>query len=408
MSMIYEVINPGNVSGVDIAVFIPSYEEEANIAVPVKKAAMGLSKFYPDLSSVIVNCDNLAGDHTKEAFFQAECEIPRIYVSTPPGVRGKGANLKNVYQLAADLSAQIVVVLDANLISIKSTWIPRLIDPILSGGFEYVAPLYVRHRFDTPITRGLAYPLNRALFGRRVVQPISTDHAFSARINEVYRQADWDIDDRGYKSDLRMLALAVINQAPICQSFMAHPRVTTMASLDYNLSKAFAYVIQAQFNLMLETRDFWAGITRSRPTAVAGADLEVGNPPPLVEVNIDKLTRGFIDLGRQYREVWRQYFDAALFAEVDRELSAAQTGKLPEMGVELWRPVIFQASAAYKDAAPEARPQLAASLAPLFFAKGLTAYVLTEKMSEQQYNALMESEALYFEQGKKELVAAWS
>ena len=407
MSMLHELINPDNVTGADIAVFIPSYEEAANITVPVKKAAMGLKNFYPDRSAVIVNCDNPSGDQTREAFFQAECAIPRIYAATPPGVRGKGANLANAYRLAAELSAKAVVVLDANLISIKSTWIPSLVEPILDGGFDYVAPLYVRHRYDSPISRAMVYPLTRTLYGRRVMQPISTDHAFSARLNEVYRKAEWEIDDRGYKSDLKMLALATINEATICQTFMAHPRVTTLASLDHNLSKAFSYVVKAQFNLMMETGDFWSGVSRSRPTAVAGADKEVSYPPPLVEVDRNYLISGFIDLGRQNQGVWRDHFSADLSSELDRILARAQAGKTPIIEVGLWRDTVFQAAAAYKNLDPETRPLLAASLSPLFFIKGLSVNLNTENVSEQQYNAFMENEALYFEKGKPELLEAW-
>ena len=84
----YDITNPERISKVDIAVFIPSYNEAENIGLVVKKAAAGLKKFYPEAATVVVNCDNNSTDGTKEAFFDAECEVPRIYVSTSPGFRG--------------------------------------------------------------------------------------------------------------------------------------------------------------------------------------------------------------------------------------------------------------------------------------------------------------------------------
>ncbi len=406
--MVHEVINPEEVTRADIAVFIPSYQEADNIALPTKKAAAGLKKFYPDLSSVIVNCDNGSGDGTRTAFFEAECEVPRVYVSTPPGIRGKGANLRNIFQLAADFSARVVVVVDANLISIKTTWIKSLVEPVLAGSAEYVAPLYVRHRHDAPISQALAYPLTRSLFGRRVLQPICVDHAFSGRLNEIFRQRAWEIDDRGYKSDLGLLSTAIIHQAPICQSFMAHPRVTTLGSLDYDLSKAFSYVAGALFTLMLETWDFWSQVKRSRPTILAGVNEAPMNPAPLVEVDRDYLLASFIDCGREFRGVWVDIFSPPVLAAVERELTTAVSGGLPTMPIDLWCRVICEAALAFKTAGPNFRLDLAGALGPLFCVKNLTSSLASETMTERQYNAALESEALSFEMAKATLVEAWT
>ena len=405
-NMIHEIINPQGVDRADIAVFIPSFREKEHIEVPVRKAAMGLKNFYPDRSVVLINCDNASGDGTREAFFAAEADVPRIYVSTPPGTAGKGANLRNIFQMAAQLEARAAVVIDANLISIKSTWIKSLTQPILDGA-DFTAPLYLRHKHDAPITRTLGYPLTRALFGRRVLQPICVDHAFSARLVEIYRTHPWRLDDAGYRSDLEMLYLAIANQAPICQSFMAHPRVASLGRLDYDLARAFTFVAQALFDLMEESWDFWSGIKRSRPTALFGVDDSPVNPPPLVEVDHDYLINGFMELGREYRPLWRDIFPSELLGQLDRESDLTARGQPLSLSNDVWRRLVFETALAYRKAAPHDRPDLASALSPLFLARLLSIDQESQKLSTRQYPSVLEKEALAFENAKPELISRW-
>lgn len=405
--MIYKEVNPDGVTEADIVVVIPSYKEAANIGLTTKKASMGLRKFYAHLKSVIINCDNCSDDGTEEAFFSAECDVPRIYLSSPPGVRGKGANLVNAFRRAAALGAKAVVMLDANLLSVKSGWIQRLAEPILCGAAEYVSPIYVRHKYDGPISRGLASPLMRTLFGRRVIQPIHVDHAFSGRLNAIYHNSDWDLDDRGYKSDLNMLARAIMNSAPICQSYMAYPRTTTLKKLDYDLARAFGFVVGAMFNLMTETDGFWTGLTRTRPTIMSCADETPLMPPPQAEVDRDYLINGFLNLGREYKNVWTEFMPPALVDHLERQLALASGGGAPKITVDLWRDSLFEAALAYKQADAEKRAAITASLAPLFLIKVLTVSIESVNMDERQYYAFLEEESLSFESGKKELSARW-
>ncbi|MDR2945244.1 MAG: glycosyltransferase [Candidatus Adiutrix sp.] len=410
--LIFREENPDGVTAADIVVVVPSYKEAPHIGLPVKKASLGLTKHYPQLRSVIINCDNCSDDGTEAAFFNAESEVPRIYVSSPPGVRGKGANLVNAFRKAAALSPRAVLMLDANLLSVKTTWIPRLADPILNGTAEYVSPIYVRHKYDGPISRGLATPLLRALFGRRVLQPIHVDHAFSGRLNEIYLNSDWDLDDRGYKSDMFMLATAIMNNAPVCQSFLAYPRTTTLKKLDYDLSRSFSHVAGALFRLMLETDNFWTNLSRTRPTIMACGDDEPQMPPPQVELQPEALTETFLASGRAQQGRWAEFMPPDLCEFLESQLTLAANGGMPVIPMYWWRAAVFEAALAFKRAGsapePEARRDaVTAALAPLFVLRMLTVYTDSTQMTERQYNALLEDEALSFENGKKELTERW-
>ena len=76
--------------------------------------------------------------------------------------------------------------------SITPEWIGLLVGPP-SSGFDYVAPLYRRHKYDGTITNSIVYPLTRALYGKQVRQPIGGDFGFSGRMARFYLSKDvWE------------------------------------------------------------------------------------------------------------------------------------------------------------------------------------------------------------------------
>ncbi len=102
------------------------------------------------------------------------------------GVGGKGAALRTIFEIAAALDVQALVVVDSDLRSIVPEWIELLAGPILKGGYDFVAPLYVRHKFDGTITNTVTYPLTRALYGYRIRQPIGGDFGVSGDLVRHY------------------------------------------------------------------------------------------------------------------------------------------------------------------------------------------------------------------------------
>ena len=110
--------NPENIKSAEMVVCIPSHKEADSISYPTIQADKGLKKYFGDRRSVIINCDNNSPDNTRQAFLDTPTDIPKIYISTAPGVKGKGNNFGNLFRKVVDLAAQAVVVVDADLQSI--------------------------------------------------------------------------------------------------------------------------------------------------------------------------------------------------------------------------------------------------------------------------------------------------
>ena len=185
---------------------IPSFRNAATIGHVTRAAQAGLVQYFPDLRPVLVNADAGSPDGTQRVVVETEPpdyverillvrprnRLERITLTYPEvdGVGGKGAALRTVFQVARALEVQALVVVDSDLRSILPEWIELLAGPILKGGFDFVSPLYARHKNDGTITNTVTYPLTRALYGLRIRQPIGGDFGVSGDLVDHYLQQD--------------------------------------------------------------------------------------------------------------------------------------------------------------------------------------------------------------------------
>ena len=401
---IYEE-NPHGVKKAQMVVAIPSYREAKLIAYPTSQAALGMKRYFSDKECVIINCDNDSDDGTKEAFFQAETEgIPQIYLSTPPGVRGKGNNFRNLFYKVRELGAEAVVVVDADLKSITPQWIKHLGEPLFND-FGYVAPLYVRHKYDGTITNSIAYPLTRALYGRRVRQPIGGDFGFSGELARIYLAAtSWSEAVANFGIDIWMTTLAMNNNIPICQAYMGRPKIHKPKDPGSDLGPMFSQVVGTIFDLMMHSTGYWMRVKWSKPTAIYGFGLGEVEMPPAVKVTEEKLEQNFRDGFEKYQEVWQRALSADIMNKV-REIGELSSEHF-DFPTQVWAKLLFEFAAAYRKKSVPAE-DLLASLIPIYFGKTFSFVRKTARLSMQQAEEFIENEAMVFEETKPYLLECW-
>ncbi len=142
--------------------------------------------------------------------------------------------------------------MDADLRSITPEWIELLIKPVLEEGYDYVAPYYMRHKYDGTITNTIVYPLTRALYGKRIRQPIGGDFGFSGRLASFYLDKDvWESDVARFGIDIWMTTTAVANGFKICQAFLG-AKIHDAKDPGADLSAMLHQVVGSVFDLMEE------------------------------------------------------------------------------------------------------------------------------------------------------------
>lgn len=397
-------VNPEKIKRAEMVVCIPSYKEADSISYPVTQADKGLDKYFQENDSVIINCDNNSPDNTKQVFLDTPTKAPKIYLSTDPGVKGKGNNFRNLFQKVVDLGAKAVVVVDADLKSITPEWIKHLGEPLFED-FSYVAPLYVRDKYDGTITNGIAYPMTRALYGRRVRQPIGGDFGFSGDLADVYlKSKTWDQAVANFGIDIWMTTLAINQKVQVCQAFMGRPKIHRTKDPGGDLGPMFRQVVGTIFAMMKEFESFWIKVKYSRPTAIYGFGLGEVEMPPKVDVDTDNLLQQFHIGFDKFSHIWKEI----LTADVYRKLHEIKGLKEAEFNfpTDLWARLLFDTAVSYGDVSVEP-DEIMDSLIPLYFGRTLSFVKRTKKMSIKQAEEAIENDCETFEMTKPYLLQRW-
>ncbi|MFH1624258.1 MAG: glycosyl transferase [Pseudomonadota bacterium] len=397
-------INEDNVQEADLVVGIPSFNEANSIDYPTSQAGMGLTEYFGHLRSVIINCDNDSSDGTRETFLNTPTQVPKIYLSTLPGVKGKGNNFRNLFAKVIQLKAKAVIVVDADLKSITPEWISRLGEPLFLD-YSYVAPIYLRHKYDGTITNNIAYPLIRALYGRRIRQPIGGDFGFSADLARIYLdQSVWDDNIANFGIDIWMTNIALVQNLPFCQAYLGTPKVHHPKDPSSQLGSMFGQVLSTLFLLMEKYVDFWTRVRWSKPTPIFGFGLgEVTMPPP-VRVNGDRLHMNFIEGHKKYSDLWEGTIDPETLPKLG-EIGGLATDKF-EIPIDLWARILYDYALAFHLNEID-RTQLLESLGPLYYGQVLSFVNTTKGMSANQAEEYMERLCRVFERTKPYLVNKW-
>jgi len=398
------VENPSHIGDAEIIVGIPSYNEADSIAHPTDMAGQGLICYFPDKKSVIINVDNNSSDGTKDAFMNTPTKVPKIYISTPKGVKGKGNNFRNLFEAAVELKAKAVVVVDADLKSITPEWIQYLGEPLFAK-FSYVTPIYVRHKYDGSITNHIAYPLLRTLFGLRVRQPIGGDFGFSGRLARAFLSAKiWNDNISNFGIDIWMTTIAIAQRFKVCQTFLGSPKSHRTKDPSKDLSPMFTQVVSTFFDLMIDFEYLWKDTIESWPSSIFGFGLGVEEKPPAVKVNTDALYKSFHSGFERYGKLWQKIIPQAELIELDKAEKLSK--KQFYYPTDLWARILFSFAIAYRNNETP-REQIIESMIPFYHSRILSFVNKTSKKGTKECEEYFESINRIFEKEKDYLIKRW-
>ncbi len=397
--------NPGEITNADVVVCIPSANEVESIARTTEQVDKGLTRYFPDLKCAIVNSDNHSGDGTREAFFSAQANTPRLYISTEAGFSGKGRNIRNFFEKARQLDPKALIIIEADIKNISPVWIRNLGAPILKGA-GFVCPLYVRHKYEATLTSSIIYPLLRCLYGRRVRQANAGDCGISPKLLDTYINPPfWSEAVESFGVDVWMANIALASGLPIVQAFMGAPKVHRLKDRFMHLTVLFHEVISTIFDLMQVYQNFWEQVKWSKPTALSGTDLQEVETPLPVDINTKRLHEMFVEGFDKYYGLWEQVYGPMVVPKLQEIRSMGlQHFSFP---TQTWLTILFDSAVAYRRMSPGERLNLLDGLLPLYLGKVLSYVKKTERMSLQQAEEHIENECVMFEENKPYITKVW-
>lgn len=407
----------------DILVGIPSYNNEKTIGQVIRAVQYGLAKYFPKQKALIMNADGASTDKTREIVNETSVYTnldtvlvehpvyPARTLATPyHGLKGKGSAFKAIFEAAVELGVDVCLVVDSDLRSITPEWVELLAGPILLKNYDYVAPHYSRHKYDGTITNSIVYPVTRALYGKRVRQPIGGDFGFSRRIAKRFLTKDvWGTDVARYGTDIWMTTIAISEGFKICQSFLGS-KIHDVKDPLQSLGPMFEQVVGTLFYLMTQYEDKWRSVKLSRPTAIYGFWSEV--PPEPIHVTLEPLIDKFRTGVRENKDYWRSVLTKETVEGLEKICSSSP--KKFKFPMDLWVKVVYDFAVAYKNNRKTVSSDrermlsiLVNSLVPIYF--GYTASFVMETKDLPTYEAEKSIERLCdkFEKIKPYLIQRW-
>lgn len=387
----------------DLLIGIPSYNNDQTVQHVMKTASHGAAEYFPDLRTLIFLSDGGSTDDTRDEAKNVELhpyteKLVQIY----RGIPGKGSALRAVFEAASYLRVKATIVLDADLRSITPDWIHKLAAPVISGEYDYVAPLYSRYKYDATITNNIAYNMTRMLYGKGIRQPIGGDFCFSTPLAQTYLKEDvWDTDVATFGIDIWMTTLAITTKSRMCQVRLG-VKLHGKKDPGISLGPMFREVVITMFALMEKYEKEWKSIKGSTPVETIGeASTEEPEPFPVnKEVLVEKFRIGY----SHFAPLWKTVLSKEDL-KIIRSLKKAGPDEL-QIDFDLWARILYDFASTFHKW-PKDRVKLVNMLTPLYYADVVSFINRTEKMSNSEAEQVIEECADRFEALKPYLLKKW-
>lgn len=356
-----------SVGEVDLLVGIPSHNDCQTIGNVVRAAEESLLRTFRRQRTVLVHVDAGSRDGTPQAVREASLlgsngiESLRTlrWITTNTGSTADGFTALRTILAAADLlHAKACAVVSASVGGIASSWIDSLLDPVFRDNYDFVAPLYARHRFDGLLTRNLLYPLGRALYGKPVRELRSTEFAFSGRLaSDCLNSADWDQEGLQSGPETWMAIRAMTNSFQCCQTFLGpKPRSASGGVVD-----VIRRTVSGFFWCLESTESYWLDGRDLDPLKTIGPDHQLTSEP--VRVDRKKLFQLYRTGVAGLSEILRSILDPDTHAELVR--LAALDENAFRFSNSLWVRTIYEFASAYHHSAIH-RDHLVQAFVPIY------------------------------------------
>jgi hypothetical protein len=394
----------------ELAVSVLTYNNAATVPAVLDAVRNGLEKHFAGIQPVLINADAGSSDATVERLVEsglplvrAQHEAPAAQLGAVPfhGVPGRGAALRLAVGVARRLGVRALLVLEADVTSVRGEWLERLARPVLEQGADLVMPVHARHRYDGTITNLVLAPLVGALFGRRLHQPLSGPRALSARLLErLAGETRWPESGRSI-ADLWIAGTAVAEGLSVHEARLGRWRVES-STRTTDLPTMVAETLGAVFAVMDEYEDLWLQVANWLPVPAEGPAVLPSDEP--VQIDVDRMvgafSRGLRDLGT----IWEHVLAPETLGDVlSLEPDDLERFRFPD---DLWARVVYDFalghhwSVVYRD-------HLLRSLVPLYLGRTAALVLATRRQDAAAVESALDAVADAFEREKSYLVDRW-
>ena len=342
--------------GAEIVVGLPSYNNAATIIGVAESIRRGLRKAFPDKRAILVNTDSGSTDGTAQQLVAlpdgdaaplVQAILPAQDLDMPyHGIPGKGDGLRLTLRIARHIGARACLMFSPDLTAVPPEWIRQLGVPVLEQGFDFVVPLYARHRLDRTINSGIVRPLVRSLYGRQVEQPMGGEYACSAALVErCLAQNIWGTDLARFGTDIWTTTQAICGGFKVCQARLGEKHQAALGT-PADLGTTLTHVLGSLFEDMSRNAAVWQSARGSQPTPILGPAVDGVTAASAPTFDTRKLVESYRLGFRNLADLWSLVLPPASLLELKRIAAApAESFALPD---ELWCRTVFDFALGYR------------------------------------------------------------
>jgi glucosylglycerate synthase len=408
----------GSIGTADIVIGIPTHNNVAASDGVLSAAQAGLPSSFAGARSVIVHVEAGAKDMLPDiGTVSSGSNGDALHVlrfahvgdgMAPMGSGPKAAKAvacRTVFEVARRLRAKACGIIDAEAGTPPPEAIARLIKPIVQDSYDFVAPVYARGAFSGTLTSAVAYPLTRALFGKRVRQPLAGDFACSTRLVERFVALDaWRNDVPRMGIDFWVTTQAITAGGRLCQVHLG-PRGPSMASelphAANDLRDTLPAVLSGLFISVERTEAVWQKIRGSEPVDAFGSPQPAtpDESPFDVRQCLEAFRLGVANL----HEIWGLVLPpTSLHALRKLATSPDSSFSLPD---ELWARLVYDFALAFHQRRL-GREHLLTAFIPLYWA-WVAAYAQHPDVQNARAEERLDELSQRFETEKPYFIARW-
>jgi len=319
--------------------------------------------------------------------------------SVPPA---PGAALRTLLAAADLLRARACAVVSPATCNLTPDSIAHLLRPAFQDKFDFVAPLYSRHKFQGLLARNLVYPMCRALFGAGIRELYTDEYGFSGRLaSSCLSQNIWNEEAIQARPEAWMALSATGSNYRFCQTFLGEkPPAARGPATD--IVEVLRQTVGTLFWCLETRQSLWLDGEPSPSLTTFGPDHELTTEPSNLDPHriFEMFRTGVTEL----EPILSSILDPDTHCEI-KNLVAIEEGKF-RFKPDLWVRTLYDFAASYHHSVIN-RSHLVQALAPLY--RGMTHSFLLEHSdsSPAEMEAASEMLCSEFELQKPYLRERW-
>jgi glucosylglycerate synthase len=403
-----------NVGEVDILIGLSTHNNAKTIEPVIQAIQAGILKCFPRERAVIINADGGSQDGTAELVKGASIDdirsrskvyalrtlhsISTQYAPTP----NAGLALRTILAAADLLRARACVLVSPDSTTLQPDSLQHLVRPVYDDNSDLVLPVYRRQKFEGVLMRNLLYPMTRAIYGYRVLEPYPSDFAISGRLATDFLGSEcWNDEWGRIGPEICLTITAITGKYRVCQAFVGAKAPFQRNATD--LVAAMRRTAGALFSSLNGNFPLWSTITGSQPVPTAGGQAELEPEPARVDEK--RLSEMFADGVAQLEPVFQSILSPATHSELQR-IAKLEIGDF-DYPAELWVRTAFEFAASYHKSVIS-RDHIVQALVPLYRGRTLAFLLENRDRSEAEIEKSVESLCCDFERLKPYLLEVWA